>query len=86
MVAEVFTDFDFVERVTLATSPHFGRLKIRVFGARSCVEVFLNDGETVMTTLILPSTAKRSLDLDVVQGSLREARLGAWRLSSVWKE
>lgn len=61
-----------------------GRVKLRVFVDTSSVEVFVNDGETVLTSLILPSTSDGRLDLRVTQGELRQANIRAWKLASVW--
>src|SRR5262249_12023034 len=57
-----------------------GRLKLRLFVDTSSVEVFVNDGEVVQTSLILPSAGDRRLDLRVVRGELRRANLRVWKL------
>jgi fructan beta-fructosidase len=62
-----------------------GRLKLRLFVDTSSIEVFFNDGETVMTSLFLPSAGARFLDLDVTQGELRKASLSVWKLTFVWR-
>jgi fructan beta-fructosidase len=63
-----------------------GRLKLRLFVDTSSVEVFANDGEAVLTNLILPSAGDRRLDLRVVQGELRRANVSVWQLASAWAE
>ena len=57
-----------------------GRLKLQLFVDTSSVEVFVNDGETVQTSLMLPSAGARRLGLRVVQGELRQVNLRAWKL------
>ena len=61
-----------------------GRLKLRLFVDTSSIEVFVNDGETVLTSLFLHSASARYLDLDETQGELRRANLSAWKLASAW--
>jgi sucrose-6-phosphate hydrolase SacC (GH32 family) len=61
-----------------------GRLKLRLFVDTSSIEVFVNDGETVVTSLILPSAGDRRLDLAVAKGELRAADIRAWKLASAW--
>jgi fructan beta-fructosidase len=59
-----------------------GRLRLRLFVDTSSVETFVNDGETVQTSLILPSGRERYLELSVRQGELRRANLNVWKLAS----
>jgi sucrose-6-phosphate hydrolase SacC (GH32 family) len=61
-----------------------GRVKLRLFVDTSSVEVFVNDGETVSTSLILPSPSARRLELEVAHGTLHRASLDAWNLKSAW--
>jgi fructan beta-fructosidase len=60
-----------------------GRLKLRLFVDTSSIEVFVNDGEAVLTSLIFPSAGDRRLDLRVVQGDVRGATLRVWKLKRV---
>jgi sucrose-6-phosphate hydrolase SacC (GH32 family) len=62
-----------------------GRLKLRVFVDTSSAEVFVNEGETVLTSLILPKPDSRGLELNVERGKLRRAELDLWPLKSAWK-
>ncbi len=61
-----------------------GWLKLRLFADASSVEVFVNDGETVQTSLTLPSPGARRLELEVMRGALPVANLSAWKLKSAW--
>jgi len=61
-----------------------GRVKVRLFVDTSSIEVFVNDGEVVLTSLILPTAGQRQLELNVEQGELRRASLSAWKLASAW--
>jgi fructan beta-fructosidase len=62
-----------------------GRLKLRVFVDTSSVEVFVNDGETVLTSLILPKPDSRGLELNVERGQLKRVEIDLWPLKSAWK-
>ncbi len=57
-----------------------GRLKLSLFVDTSSVEIFANDGESVVTSLILPSPNDHRLELKVVRGALPQANLNAWKL------
>jgi sucrose-6-phosphate hydrolase SacC (GH32 family) len=59
-----------------------GRLTLRVFVDASSVEVFVNDGETVMTSLILPNSELHGISLAVQRGELKRADLTGWKLRS----
>jgi fructan beta-fructosidase len=59
-----------------------GRLKMHLYVDASSVEIFLNDGETVMTSLFLPSVGDRRIELEVKRGEVRRAELEVWKLAS----
>lgn len=61
-----------------------GRLKLRVFVDTSSVEVFVNDGETVLTSLIFPSPESTGVGLSFQKGELRRGYLEVWKLRSAW--
>jgi fructan beta-fructosidase len=61
-----------------------GRLKLRLFVDASSLEVFVNDGEMALSSLILPSPKARHLELEVAHGTLHRATFDAWTLKSAW--
>ena len=61
-----------------------GRLKLRLFVDTSSIEVIVNDGVTVLTSLILPSPNARRLELEVAGATLPQANFIAWKLKSGW--
>jgi len=63
-----------------------GVLKLRMLVDTSSVELFVNDGESVQTNLILPPPDAHGLELNVTRGSLTEAEINVWPLKSVWNE
>ena len=76
-------------------SPHFagrhggplalrdGRLKLRVFVDRASVEVFGNDGEAVVTELIVPRPESRGIEAYATGGSAWLVSLRVWTLADL---
>lgn len=71
---------------TAPVRPTTGTVKFHVFVDQSSIEVFINDGEVVMTSLIFPDPDHRTIRLFSETGSCRLDRLEAWPLESIWKE
>jgi fructan beta-fructosidase len=67
-------------------TPQRGRVELHIFVDRSSIEVFGNDGEVAITSLIYPDSAGADLDLEVyaVNGTVRLASLDVYRLSPNW--
>lgn len=61
-----------------------GEMKIHAFVDTSSVELFVNDGEVVLTSLVLPKSDSTGLSFKAEQG-VREARINTWQLKSSWK-
>ena len=62
-----------------------GRLKLHVFVDTSSIEVFVSDGETVMTSLVLPDPESTGLELAVEKGVLNTSNFDLWELGSAWR-
>jgi fructan beta-fructosidase len=62
-----------------------GRVKLHVFLDACSLEVFVNDGERVLTTLVFPSKAGRGIELFGPDAGARVAALDVWPLRSSWK-
>lgn len=60
-------------------------VKLHIFLDRSSVEVFVNDGEAILTDRIYPSPGSDGIELysDGGGGSVRSLHI--WKLSSIWK-
>lgn len=58
------------------------RRALHVFVDRASVEVFVNDGDAVITDRIYPSNQSRGVEL--IAGTARVEHLRVWRLNSVW--
>ena len=59
-----------------------GRLTLRVLFDRSVIEVFADDGETVITERVFPTEPFNRLELLPSGGAQPAARM--WTLASVW--
>jgi fructan beta-fructosidase len=63
------------------TSP----VKLHIFLDRSSVEVFANDGETVLTDRIYPSPGSTGFEVYSDAPDTRISSLSIWKLGSIWK-
>jgi beta-fructofuranosidase len=59
-------------------------IKIHVFIDRSSVELFVNDGETVMTTRVYPKAGSNGIELFAEDGEAELLSLQAWELKDMW--
>jgi fructan beta-fructosidase len=64
---------------------HDGRVELHLFVDASSVEVFVNDGERVFTSLVYPSAASRGVEFFGSMTSARITSLNVWTLKSIWK-
>ena len=63
------------------TSP----VKLHIFLDRSSVEVFANDGETVLTDRIYPSPGSNGFEIYSESTDAQISSLSIWKLNSIWK-
>ena len=61
-----------------------GRVRLHIFVDQSSVEVFGNDGYTVITDRIFPNQDSTSVELFAKGGQARLISLQAWPLNSIW--
>lgn len=59
-------------------------LKLRVFVDQSSIEVFVNDGEVVLTSLVFPYPGSTGAEIFSTGGATSLASVKAWELSSIW--
>ncbi|MCY7781597.1 MULTISPECIES: levanase [unclassified Bacillus (in: firmicutes)] len=64
--------------------PVNGKLKMRIFVDRSSVEVFGNDGQQVITDIILPDRSSKGLELYAANGGVKVKSLTIHPLKKVW--
>ncbi|MBS0263421.1 MAG: GH32 C-terminal domain-containing protein, partial [Planctomycetes bacterium] len=63
-----------------------GRIRLRIFVDASSVEVFGNDGETVITDLVFPPDDHDRIEFFATGGPSRVASCQVYKLQSVWKK
>ncbi|MDN3956599.1 glycoside hydrolase family 32 protein [Sporolactobacillus laevolacticus] len=63
--------------------PKSERLRLHIYLDRSSVEVFANDGETVMTSRMYPTEKNEGVRLFSNEGDVRMTRLNVWRLENI---
>jgi fructan beta-fructosidase len=61
------------------------QLKLHIYLDRSSVEVFVNDGEAVLTDRIYPSPGSNGIELYSNGGGGNVLSLSIWKLGSVWR-
>lgn len=61
-----------------------GKIKLHVFVDWSSVEVFVNDGETVITNRIFPDPDSQGISMFAEGGEASIENLDFWTLSSIW--
>ncbi len=61
------------------------RIKLHVFMDRSSLEVFVNDGEAVLTERIYPSPGSDGMELYSDAGKGKLLSLTVWKMGSVWR-
>ncbi|MCA8836694.1 MAG: glycoside hydrolase family 32 protein [Proteobacteria bacterium] len=72
-------------RVTSAVLPaRDGRIRLRVFVDQSSVEVFANDGDVSMTSVMFPAANSTGLSLFSRDTENSELTISAWELDSIW--
>lgn len=60
------------------------RIRLCIFVDRSSVELFANDGGTVISDRIFPSPTSNGLEIYALGGSARVISLDVWKLKSTW--
>jgi fructan beta-fructosidase len=61
-----------------------GKIKLRILVDRMSVEVFINDGASVMTNYFIPKTREKGLELIAEGGEIKVHLLRVTKLKSVW--
>lgn len=77
------SDFPGIQKGPLA--PENDVIRLHIFVDRSSVEVFGNDGQTVITDTIYPDLTSQGLQLFSRDGSTKLLSLDIWKLKSIWR-
>lgn len=75
-------DFPGIQKGPLA--PEGDKIRLHIFVDRSSVEVFGNDGQTVITDTIYPDPKSRGIELFSKNGKTELLSLDIWKLKSIW--
>lgn len=75
--------FSSIERVPIKLQQ--GKLKLHVFVDNSIVEVYINDGEQVITDQIFPTSSEYTFK-QFAEGGDANAQIHIWKIKSVWLE
>lgn len=75
---------DFARRMDAPVRLVDGKVKLHIFVDWSSVEVFINDGEQVITTRIFPDPESRDVSLFADGGTATLESLTFWPLESIW--
>jgi fructan beta-fructosidase len=70
--------------VTAPFSTKDGYIKFHVFVDQSSVEIFVNDGQAVLTSLIYPNPSSLGMQVFSVNGPTVLRNVNAWKLSRIW--
>ncbi|MBT2726144.1 glycoside hydrolase family 32 protein [Bacillus sp. ISL-75] len=62
-----------------------GTINLRIFMDTTSIELFVNDGEQVITNRIFPDAASKQFNLFTKGGMVSVNRIETWKLDSVWK-
>ena len=63
-----------------------GKLKLRIFLDQSTVEVFVNDGEQVINTIVFPNKESSFISLHSKGGKVKIEDLKLHQMTSIWRE
>ncbi|NOU91343.1 levanase [Paenibacillus sp. LMG 31460] len=75
----------FAEKVSVPLKLKDGKLKLRFFVDESSLEVFANDGEVVVSSLIFPDPTSNRLELKALEGSVTLDDAHFYPMQTVWR-
>jgi len=76
--------FASLSRYEASLAPLNGKIKLHIFFDNSIVEVFANDGLTVMTTQIFPGDNDNGIELFSEGGTTKFENIRSWKMRSTW--
>ncbi|MDF2644625.1 MAG: levanase [Paenibacillus sp.] len=75
----------FAEKVSAPLKLKDGKLKLRFFVDESSLEVFANDGEVVVSSLIFPNPTSNRLELTGLEGSVTLESAQYYPMQTIWR-
>ena len=76
----------FAEKVSAPLKLKEGKLKLRFFVDESSLEVFANDGEAVVSSLIFPDPTSNRLELTALEGSVMLESAHFYPIQTIWRD
>ncbi|MCM3632110.1 glycoside hydrolase family 32 protein [Paenibacillus camelliae] len=76
--------FHFGKQFVAAHEAKDKQITLRLFVDQSVVELFVDDGDTVFTTLIYPDPSSRGIELFAEDGAATFASVHVYEMSSIW--
>lgn len=77
---------DGVSGARMVPIPTADQLHLRIFIDRSSVEVFVNEGETVLTSRIYPKESSTGLAFFAEDGTVKLEKAHSYQLKNIWNE
>jgi fructan beta-fructosidase len=77
-------EFATLSRYETSLIPVNGKIKLHIFFDNSIIEVFANDGKTVMTTQIFPGENDNGVELFSEGGATKFVSVRLWKMRSAW--
>jgi fructan beta-fructosidase len=77
--------FEELSRYETTLVPKNNNIQLDIYFDNSIVEIFANDGETVMTAQIFPDKNENGVELFSSNGTAAFYDVGVWQMKSVWK-
>ncbi len=76
----------FPKIITIPLDKQLNQLKFKVFVDQSTIEIFINEGEAVISSLIFPSLNATNIELFSLAGENYLLEFKCWELNSIWQE
>ncbi|NQX61234.1 GH32 C-terminal domain-containing protein [Paenibacillus qinlingensis] len=76
----------FAEQVSAPLKLKNGKLKLQFFVDEASLEVFANDGEAVVSSLIFPDPTSNRLDLTALEGTVTLEKAQFYPMGTVWRK
>jgi len=77
-------EFASLSRYETSLTPVNGKIKLHIFFDNSLIEIFANDGITVMTTQIFPDENDNGIELFSQGGTTKFETVKTWKMKSAW--
>ncbi len=77
-------EFASLSRYETSLAPISGKIKLHIFFDNSIIEVFANDGATVMTTQIFPEEDENGIELFSEGGTTKFESVKVWKKRTAW--